>query len=236
MGESPRVQQSTRATSRRRTSLHYTSSGNPYIQLATASEQPIYLTTFYLTDGPAIVDIMSLPTVYNHLIAVPFPYTPSDASFWINLQLSGTSNLPLQVLRAGDPETGRFIGACSLNPITPPPPPSNPPEQHNPSALKTIIPKTEKEYELGYYLHPDFRGKGIMRPAVEALVDWAVREHGVQSVAVRVVEGNVGSRRIVESISDFKRVEEEDDWIVWPEVKGGGGKKRIYFWRWRCES
>ncbi|RFU35188.1 hypothetical protein B7463_g1106, partial [Scytalidium lignicola] len=198
--------------------LHYTSSGNPYIQFTTASEQPIYLTNFYLTDGPAIVDIMSLPTVNHHLIAVPYPYTPSDASFWINLQLSGTSNLPLQVLRAGDPETGRLTGACSLNPIAPP---ISSPEPHDPSTLKAIVPKSEKECELGYYLHPDFRGKGIMKPAVEALVEWAVVEHGIKSIAVRVVEGNVASRRIVEAIGGFKRQEEEDDFIEWPEVKGG---------------
>lgn len=211
--------------------VHHTTSGNEYIQVATSSGQPIYLTNFYLTDGPAIVDIMSLPTVYNHLISIPLPYTPADASFWINLQLSKTpSNLPLQVLRAGDPETGRFIGSCSLSPISPPS--SDPSSSVDPHGLPTIVPKSEKECELGYYLHPDFRGQGIMKPTVEALVNWAAKEQGVKSVMVRVVEENVGSRRIVESISEFKRVEEEDHSVVWPEAKGGGGRKKILVWRW----
>jgi RimJ/RimL family protein N-acetyltransferase len=87
------------------------------------------------------------------------------------------------------------------------------------------------EYVLGYYLHPDFQQRGIMRNAVLALLAWAVAEQGVREVRVDVAVENVGSRRLVESLEGFERVEGEEE-LVWPENKGGG-RKRVWSWRWR---
>jgi len=151
------------------------------------------------------------------LISVPKPYTLSDATFWLSLQFSGASALPLQALRSHDPETGPFIGAVSLVP----------------SASSTYILRESRpgEYVLGYYLHPDFRQRGIMRDAVLALLAWSVKEQGVRDVRVDVAVENVGSRRLVESLEGFERLEGEQD-LVWPESKGGGRKK---IWSWQLK-
>jgi len=201
--------------------LQYTPFGTPFIKIAIESDAPVYLTPFTPTDEDAVQKIMSLPSLYNHLIAVPQPYTPADAKFWVDLQLSGSGNLPLQVLRSLDPETGHLIGSVALEPIT-----------GSISALQRLTPSSDDECELGYYLHPDFRGKGIMKPAVEALLWWAREERGVKTVVVRVLQENRGSRRIVEAIEGFVREEAQDDWIDWPEKKGGG-RRRMLVWRWR---
>ena len=87
------------------------------------------------------------------------------------------------------------------------------------------------EYVLGYYLHPEFRQRGIMRDAVLALVAWAVEERGVREVRVDVAVENTGSRRLVESLEGFERVDGERE-MEWPESKGGG-RKRVWSWRWR---
>ncbi|KAG0646563.1 hypothetical protein D0Z07_7580 [Hyphodiscus hymeniophilus] len=204
----------------------HTPSGKPYMLIKTSSPVPIYLTEFYLTDASAAQSTASLPAIYLSLISIPVPYTLADAESWINLQLTGTSNLPLQVLRSGDPETGRFIGCVSLMPT-------------GSEALRAMKEKINlaakghavNECELGYYLHPDWRGKGIMRNAVRALIWWGIEEMGVEKVVVTVLEKNLESKAVVESLVEFVRVEERDQWVDWPEIKGGG-RRRLMAWRW----
>ena len=110
-----------------------------------------------------------------------------------------------------------------------------PPESEALARVRDKIPNcgpAENEFELGYYLHPDARGKGIMRSAVKALLDWGKNHCGVKTVVVRILEGNLPSRRVVEGIKEFVREEEHDDWVDWP-VEKGGGRRTVLVWRWR---
>ena len=50
--------------------------------------------------------------------------------------------------------------------------------------------------EIGYWLHPDFRGRGLMSEAVRLLGDWALGEQGMQRVEIRVATGNLASQRV----------------------------------------
>lgn len=90
----------------------------------------------------------------------------------------------------------------------------------------------ENECELGYYLHPEWRGKGIMRNAVRALLWWGKEVKGANNVMVRALDGNMASRGVIESIMGFVREEGRDDWVDWPEIKGGG-RRKILVWRWK---
>jgi len=108
--------------------------------------------------------------------------------------------------------------------------------------VKNTLPEAVKrhgegeEFELGYYLHPDWQGKGIVSAAVTALVDWGEREMGVRRVVLRILEDNVKSRGIVGHVGGlFKRCEEEDGWVDWPEIKGGG-RRKLLVWRWSTKG
>lgn len=95
----------------------------------------------------------------------------------------------------------------------------------------------DNECELGYYLHPDYQGKRIMGTAVKALLWWGKVKMGVSNVVVRIVEENVKSRAVIEKMGVgkvWKRVEDEDSWVDWPEVKGGG-RRKLLVWRWTGE-
>lgn len=121
-----------------------------------------------------------------------------------------TNPLELQVIRSGHPdEKGTLIGSVALSP-----------DYH----------EGKKEYEVGYYLHPDWRGMGIMGAAVRTLVGWAKDEHAAE-VVVRVEESNAKSRKVVEGMKEWVRVPERDAWRDWPE-RLGGGQRWILFWRW----
>lgn len=212
--------------------LQHTPSGNPYIEIPSRSPTPIYLTKYYVTDIPTVYSVLTLPAVNLFLISAPWPYALADAEWWVNSQLTSSSDLNLQILRSGSPdEDGTLLGSVSL-------------ERPGSGILETLrekLPALEalrrgKECELGYYLHPDWRGKGIMKSGVKALLAWARAECDVQDVMVRVVDDNWASRRVIESLGDeyFARVEGEDHEINWPENKRGGGTKKILVWKWHA--
>jgi RimJ/RimL family protein N-acetyltransferase len=146
----------------------------------------------------------------------------------VDLQLSGKSdNLPLQVLRSSSPdETGKFIGTCSLRTMTP----------NEVMEVLNKVPKAKGEYgansyELGYFIHPAWKGKGIVTVATKEIIAWGKAEYGAATI-VRIAEDNVESMKLVERIPQFVRVEENDDFADWPATKGGG-RKKILFWKWQ---
>jgi [ribosomal protein S5]-alanine N-acetyltransferase len=195
-------------------SLQTSPKGHPYIALPSRPRRPaVFLTAFYSTDAAAVQSILSNPSINNSLISVPQPYTLSDAEWWISLQLTGTSCLALQALRADDPDSGPFIGAVSLTPVT---------VADDPEARLG-------QYELGYYLSTEFQRRGIVRDAVLAAIAWANAEGKLTEVVVKVAEGNVGSRSLVESLEGFELSGEMTE-VKWPESKGGGVQK-LAIWR-----
>lgn len=83
-------------------------------------------------------------------------------------------------------------------------------EIHANQGEKDIVP--DKLKELGYYLHPDWRGKGIIKSGVKAALAYAETEFGVQKVVVQIAEDNLNSRRVIESMGDyFVRLEGRDN-------------------------
>jgi RimJ/RimL family protein N-acetyltransferase len=208
--------------------LEHTPSGSPYIALSTRSPTPIFLTKYYANDPPDVEAALKLPAVNLHLVSAPTPYTLADAEWWVNQQLTTASNFPLQILRAGSPgEDGTLIGSVSLMP----------PDSQVLAIMreKKVLPemlKEANECELGYYLHPDWRGNGVVKSGVKAILAWGKAEYGVNRVLVRIAEDNLDSRRVIESMGKYwVRAEAEDLVVDWPENKGGG-KKTLLSWRW----
>ena len=58
--------------------------------------------------------------------------------------------------------------------------------------------------EIGYWLGPWARGRGVMREAVTQLASWALQEQRFDRVELRVATGNIPSRRVAEA-SGFVR-------------------------------
>jgi hypothetical protein len=56
---------------------------------------------------------------------------------------------------------------------------------------------------------------------------------GDTNLLVRVLEENIESRRVVEGISEFVRVNGMNDYMEYPENKGGG-KRRSFIWEWKA--
>lgn len=81
------------------------------------------------------------------------------------------------------------------------------------------------EAEIGYGLHPDVRGRRVMRRALGLLLDWAFDVHEVQVVMWRAFVGNWASRRTVWELGFTfgptvprllpHRGERRDAWTAW---------------------
>lgn len=52
------------------------------------------------------------------------------------------------------------------------------------------------------------------------------------NLLVRVWEGNIESLAVVEAMSEFVRVNGTNDYLEYPENKGGG-KRRCLIWEWK---
>lgn len=122
--------------------LQTSAGGNEYIELPerTGGGQ-VFLTALRPTDNVAMTAMLDNPLFYDTLVSIPKPYTLACADYWITLQLSGQSGLPLQAIRSGDPDTGAYIGGITLIPAEKAP--SNATKLNPPA---DILPE---EYELG---------------------------------------------------------------------------------------
>jgi len=58
--------------------------------------------------------------------------------------------------------------------------------------------KIYKRCEFGIFLHPDFHGKGIGTKSLEIFLEYLFEELNMQKVSGGFLEGNTGSKRIME--------------------------------------
>ncbi|PWJ25539.1 RimJ/RimL family protein N-acetyltransferase [Branchiibius hedensis] len=123
-----------------------------------------------LSDADAIVDGASDPQTLQWL-PLPRPYEREHAVEWINNHTA-------------PPAFPRVIGVGS--------------------AFAGVIDLKKTDWrgrttEIGYWLHPAFRGRGLMADAVRLLGDWALRTQEMERVEIRVATGNVASQRVARS-------------------------------------
>lgn len=121
---------------------------------------------------------------YAHL---PEPeYTEASVTALINGAISeGLERGDLAVLAIGDPFTGEFAGSLVLFDLT------------------------DELAEVGFWVHPDHRGKGLARVALSLAVALAQRS-GLTRLTARTVPDNLASQRVLEQ-AGFAREAEVDD-------------------------
>jgi RimJ/RimL family protein N-acetyltransferase len=78
-------------------------------------------------------------------------------------------------------------------------------------------PDREGRVEIGYRVEPAFRREGVATEVVQALFDWAAREHGVQRFRASVSPLNMPSLAIIRRLG-FRQVGEQIDDIDGKEL------------------
>lgn len=218
--------------------------GRPYIELNTRSSTPIYLTPLYTTDMKSMTAVLSHPEVNRRLENVPYPYTDAESGSWVHPQKDGITIRKLKVtqikIQTSPSEANSSMRELSDIPAI---------RAHSPTSSGLyvgniglrVLSAENGSYVMGYGLHPDYQGHGIMSAAVEATL-WFYstkreeQEPIVKSVKIEVVDDNPGSRRVVEKVKFEGGFVYQDEKVQsWPEVKGGGTKV-LRSWRWEAGS
>src|SRR5262249_33868117 len=107
---------------------------------------------------------------------MPYPYTEDDARAWMEAQREARATgiaLHWAVVDADDDD--RALASISAFDLVP-----------------------EVEAEIGYWAHPDARGRGVMSRAMAMVVDHACGELGVRRVTAGAAAGNTASRHVIE--------------------------------------
>lgn len=135
----------------------------------------IRLRAFAEDDVPRIVEACSDERTQHWLGRMPSPYTTDDARFWLELNVEGHATGKKVTWAVVDPDTDLVLAAISIFDIN------------------------ELDCEVGYWAHPDARGRGVLRTALRVVTSYAFAELGVQRVRVVAALENTASRHVAEA-------------------------------------
>jgi len=132
-------------------------------------------------DVPAIVSAVRDPLVV-HFTRVPSPYADSDArDFLANSVGQGWSASTIAAFAVCDASApSELLGMVGLHDID---------LTGDPGGIA----------EVGYWMSPQGRGRGLMTRAVRLISTWGIDELGLTRITWYAVAGNDGSRRVAEA-------------------------------------
>jgi RimJ/RimL family protein N-acetyltransferase len=130
-------------------------------------------------DLPALVAACNDPAVAAFAPAVPQPYGDADARAWLALCREGYARGDRLSLAIADAGTDEYLGSVDI--------------------------RLSGRASVGFMVRPEYRGRGIATRAVQAIVRWAMDEHGVTSLTLTTNPRNVASQRVAEK-AGFRRV------------------------------
>ena len=96
----------------------------------------------------------------------------------------------------------------------------------------------EPVVEIGYYLHPEYQGKRIMRAAGNKALRYAANEFGIRKVFCSADDGNPLSAKVIQSLAKDTAVGEVETGrkiLVWPAGKIAEGESWSSTWMWNIE-
>jgi RimJ/RimL family protein N-acetyltransferase len=132
------------------------------------------LRPFTAADIPWVYDV-SLDPALQHFVQVPSPYRIEHAAFFVqHLAIASWDSGQRAEFVAQDAATGARLGRVGL-------------DLRQPSAA-----------EIGYWVDPSARNRGVATSAVRAACRWAVTTLGVELIEWRCEVGNTASRRVAE--------------------------------------
>lgn len=133
----------------------------------------IRLRAYADSDADDVVAGCSDPLTRRFLPLLPSPYTRADAQWWIGTGAPAAFAGGGAAYAIADPESGRLLGGIGMDRFV----------------------AVRQQIELGYWVAPWARGRGVATAAVRALSDKAFAD-GVARVELLTDWANVGSQRV----------------------------------------
>jgi RimJ/RimL family protein N-acetyltransferase len=128
------------------------------------------------TDIPRIVEACSDERTQWWLGTMPSPYDESDAVAWLEHQAENRARGSSVVWAVVDPADDVALASVSYFGLVP-----------------------EVEAEIGYWTHPDARGRGVMTRAMAAVLRHLFEDVGIRRARAGAAVDNAASRRVIEA-------------------------------------
>jgi RimJ/RimL family protein N-acetyltransferase len=129
-------------------------------------------------DAPAIASGCADPDVPRFIPFVPENYSADDAHAFLERTLARPADDPDRTLAITEPPADTLLGVLTMC--------------------------AREGGELGYWLAPQVRGRGLMTEAVRGAVAWA-QEQGIRCLTLRAHPENFASQRVAER-AGFRRI------------------------------
>ncbi|MBL7051694.1 MAG: GNAT family N-acetyltransferase [Nanoarchaeota archaeon] len=137
----------------------------------------INVRTFKKSDANSLQENINerLISQFTH---APYPYKLQDAKDFIVLSNTKLKSKESYFLGIEFKETGKIIGGISLMDVD----------------------WDKKEAELGYWIGKNYRGKGLMKEAVDIILKFGFMDLKLERITADVSTRNPGSRKVVEKM------------------------------------
>lgn len=135
-------------------------------------------------DLPRVVEACSDPVSQHWLGRLPTPYTLDDARAWHDGHAEQLATARAVTWAVTDPATDAMLAAIN------------------------VFDLSDVDGEVGYWAHPDARGRGVVTAAVRLVTGWAFAELGLRRVRAVAAVDNSASRRVIEA-AGFTRTGQE---------------------------
>jgi RimJ/RimL family protein N-acetyltransferase len=125
-------------------------------------------------DVEAIAAACNDRAIAEFLDQVPSPYTEADARAYVRLCREGWADGTLSNFAITDAETGDVVGSVGVRWVDP----------------------EQGVAEVGYWVAPDARGRGICTRAVRLVSRWVIADKDAKRLQLRADELNAASRKV----------------------------------------
>lgn len=131
-----------------------------------------------INDIPRYIKWLNDPYIYARTLMLPATYGEKDAHWFLNHCEQKMKDFGHPINFAIRDDSGNLIGGCGFH-------------------GSNIMPATAHRDEIGYWLAPDFRGKGIMTAAVKFLVSYGFETRKLLRIEAPVYAFNIESQKVL---------------------------------------
>jgi RimJ/RimL family protein N-acetyltransferase len=147
-----------------------------WLDVPTLETEALRLRPWCESDVPRIVEACADERTQAWLGTLPYPYTEEDARAWLRHQRHNRATGHGVVWAVTEAGSETALASISVFDMVP-----------------------EVELEIGFWTHPDARGRGVMTRAMAEVVRYAFEDLGVRRVTAGAAVDNAASRHVIEA-------------------------------------
>ena len=153
---------------------------NDWLTVPLLGGQQVLLRAFRDADAPRVVEACDDERTRHWFWRMPSPYTLADARDYLEARTEQLASAEGITWAVADPADDVLVGAISAFGL-----------------------KHRREVEVGYWTHPDARGRGVMTTALDLVLQHCFTPYdggglGLQRVSVGHADGNTASAAVIE--------------------------------------